>query len=80
MHILSWPDELTELELTLFAAGIAKVFVLWWKKDVFGELIKELAGIWPVPPLDEEAQTIKNKSLSALRMAHQGGYQTKWHH
>ncbi|XP_049888049.1 odorant receptor 85c-like [Pectinophora gossypiella] len=48
------------------ALSIAKVFVLWYKKDVFSQLIKELAVIWPVPPLDEDAQLIKNKSLAAL--------------
>ncbi|XP_075979011.1 odorant receptor 4-like [Anticarsia gemmatalis] len=50
--------------------SIAKVFVLWYKKDVFSELLNELAGIWPMPPLDEEAQIIKNKSLDALRITH----------
>lgn len=28
-------------------------------------------GIWPVPPLDDESQDIKVKSLAALRIAHQ---------
>ncbi|CAB3237138.1 unnamed protein product [Arctia plantaginis] len=52
------------------ALSIAKVFVLWYKKDVFKQLLQELAGIWPVPPLEEEAQTIKNKSIDALRITH----------
>nr|QPX50372.1 odorant receptor [Helicoverpa armigera] len=52
------------------ALSIAKVFVLWYKKDVFRQLLNELAGIWPMPPLEEEAQTIKNKSLAALRITH----------
>ncbi|XP_026323287.1 odorant receptor 4-like [Hyposmocoma kahamanoa] len=51
--------------------GIAKVFVLWYKKDVFRSLIEELATIWPVPPLDNDAQAIKDKSIDALRIAHQ---------
>ncbi|CAK1599678.1 unnamed protein product [Parnassius mnemosyne] len=52
------------------ALSIAKVFVLWYKKDVFGQLLRELADIWPTPPLDEDAQNIKNQSLTALRIAH----------
>nr|QEE82745.1 odorant receptor 27 [Conogethes pinicolalis] len=52
------------------ALSIAKVFVLWYKKDVFKQLIYELAGIWPMPPMAEEATMIKNDSLAALRMAH----------
>ncbi|KPJ15533.1 hypothetical protein RR48_09462 [Papilio machaon] len=51
--------------------SIAKVFVLWYKKDVFGQLLDELADIWPMSPLEKEAQNIKNKSLSGLRIAHQ---------
>lgn len=54
--------------------GIAKVFVLLYKKDVFSSLIEELATIWPVPPLDNDAQAIKDKSLAALRIAHQCKY------
>lgn len=54
--------------------GIAKVFVLWYKKDVFKQLLQELAGIWPVPPLEEEAQSIKNKSIDALRITHRCKY------
>lgn len=50
--------------------GIAKVFVLWYKIDVFGLLLNELAEIWPMPPLDDEYQAIKDKSLSALSLAH----------
>ncbi|XP_013166614.1 PREDICTED: odorant receptor 4-like [Papilio xuthus] len=53
------------------ALSITKVFVLWYKKDVFGQLLNELADIWPMSPLEEDAQNIKNKSLSALRIAHQ---------
>lgn len=53
-----------------YSSGIAKVFVLWYKKDVFSQLLNELAEIWPMPPLDEEAQIIKNKSLDALRITH----------
>ena len=56
--------------VTLQFLGIAKVFVLWYKKDVFRQLLNELAGIWPMPPLEEEAQIIKNKSLAALRITH----------
>ncbi|XP_022826861.1 odorant receptor 85c-like [Spodoptera litura] len=52
------------------ALSIAKVFVLWYKKDVFRQLLNELAGIWPMPPLEEEALIIKNKSLAALRITH----------
>nr|ARO70237.1 Odorant Receptor 25 [Dendrolimus punctatus] len=52
------------------ALSIAKVFSLWYKKDVFGQLLDELATIWPVPPLDDESQIIKRKSLDALRFAH----------
>ncbi|XP_045451674.1 odorant receptor 85c-like [Melitaea cinxia] len=52
------------------ALSIAKVFVLWYKNTVFGELIDELAGIWPMPPLDENASIIKEKSLAALRVSH----------
>lgn len=47
------------------------MFVLSYKKDVFGSLIEELATIWPVPPLDDDAQTIKDKSIAALKIAHQ---------
>lgn len=50
--------------------GIAKVGVLWYKKDVFKRLLNELAEIWPVQPLDTEFQEIKDKSLTALRIAH----------
>nr|UVB79111.1 odorant receptor 12 [Heortia vitessoides] len=52
------------------ALSIAKVFVLWYKKNVFKQLINELASIWPVPPLVDEAQLIKDRSLNALRIAH----------
>lgn len=57
------------LENKMFV-GIAKVFVLWYKNTVFGDLIDELAGIWPMPPLDENASIIKEKSLAALRVSH----------
>ncbi|KAJ2946490.1 hypothetical protein O0L34_g12538 [Tuta absoluta] len=50
------------------ALSIAKVFVLWYKKDVFAQLIQELVEIWPVSPLGDEAQMIKSKSLTALRI------------
>ncbi|XP_063832127.1 odorant receptor 4-like isoform X2 [Ostrinia nubilalis] len=53
------------------ALSIAKVFALWYKKDVFKQLISELAGIWPMSPLDDDAAVIKAKSLTALRIAHQ---------
>ncbi|XP_072935057.1 odorant receptor 4-like [Epargyreus clarus] len=53
------------------ALSIAKVFVLWYKKNVFGQLLEELSGIWPMPPLNEDAQAIKDKSLAALRIGHQ---------
>ncbi|XP_053600219.1 odorant receptor 85c-like [Plodia interpunctella] len=52
------------------ALSIAKVFVLWYKKDVFKQLMNELATIWPAPPLDDEHQLIKDKSLTALGIAH----------
>ncbi|CAH0722469.1 unnamed protein product, partial [Brenthis ino] len=52
------------------ALSIAKVFVLWYKNTVFAELIDELAGIWPMPPLDEDALAIKQKSLTASRISH----------
>nr|AQQ73536.1 olfactory receptor 69 [Heliconius melpomene rosina] len=52
------------------ALSIAKVFVLWYKNKVFGELIEELTGIWPMPPLDGDALGIKEKSLTALRISH----------
>lgn len=44
--------------------------MLWYKKNIFGQLLSELADIWPMPPLNEDAQSIKNKSLTALRIAH----------
>ncbi|XP_026484409.1 odorant receptor 4-like [Vanessa tameamea] len=52
------------------ALSIAKVFVLWYKNTVFGELIEKLAGIWPMPPLDDDASQNKEKSLTALRVSH----------
>ncbi|XP_050359076.1 odorant receptor 4-like isoform X2 [Nymphalis io] len=52
------------------ALSIAKVFVLWYKNTVFGELIEKLAGIWPMPPLDDDALQNKEKSLMALRVSH----------
>ncbi|XP_013195433.2 odorant receptor 4 isoform X1 [Amyelois transitella] len=52
------------------ALSISKVFVLWYKMDVFKQLMGELATIWPAPPLDPEHQLIKDNSLSALRIAH----------
>ncbi|KAG6447599.1 odorant receptor 85c [Manduca sexta] len=52
------------------ALSIAKVFALWYKKDVFSQLLRELVGIWPTPPLEDEAQAIKDKSLDALRITH----------
>ncbi|CAH0405882.1 unnamed protein product [Chilo suppressalis] len=52
------------------ALSITKLFVLWYKKNVFKQLIFELAGIWPLPPLDDDGQSTKNKSLAALRMTH----------
>nr|QLI62054.1 odorant receptor 11 [Streltzoviella insularis] len=58
------------------ALSIAKMSVLWYKKEKFGELLQELAGIWPMPPLDKAAQTIKSNSLSALRMAHRWYFTT----
>lgn len=57
-----------------FIPGIAKASVLWYKKDVFSQQIKELVGFWPIPPLDEEAQAIKDRSLAALRMAQKCKY------
>ncbi|CAG9575675.1 unnamed protein product [Danaus chrysippus] len=50
--------------------SIAKVFVLWYKNKVFGELIDELASIWPMPPIDEDALIIKKKSVTSLRISH----------
>nr|QRF70981.1 odorant receptor [Semiothisa cinerearia] len=52
------------------ALSIAKVFVLWYKKDIFTKLLDELAEIWPLEPLNEDDQDIKNNSLNALRIAH----------
>nr|XP_032519041.1 odorant receptor 4-like [Danaus plexippus plexippus] len=52
------------------ALSIAKVFVLWYKNKVFGELIDELASIWPMPPIDEDALIVKKKSIAALRISH----------
>jgi hypothetical protein len=50
------------------------MFVLWYKKDVFKRLIKELAEIWPMPPMDEKALLIKNKTLIGLRLVHRCKY------
>ncbi|XP_028025227.1 odorant receptor 4-like isoform X1 [Bombyx mandarina] len=50
------------------ALSIAKVLSLWYKKDIFSQLLKELSEIWPTTPLDEDAQSIKTRSLSALHM------------
>lgn len=55
--------------------GITKVIVLWYKRDVFTKLLHELAEIWPLAPLNEKDQAIKDKSLSALRMAHRCEYE-----
>ncbi|XP_073958621.1 odorant receptor 4-like [Choristoneura fumiferana] len=52
------------------ALSIAKVFALWYKKDIFAEHLQELSGIWPMPPLDENAQRIKETSITALRLVH----------
>ncbi|XP_034840986.1 odorant receptor 4-like [Maniola hyperantus] len=59
--------------LHIFGYGvlsIAKIFAFWYKKSVFGELVDELAEIWPMPPLCEDAENFKQKSLSALRISH----------
>ncbi|XP_039745367.1 odorant receptor 4-like [Pararge aegeria] len=52
------------------ALSVAKIFAFWYKKSVFGELVDELAGIWPMPPLSDDAQEFKDKSLTALRISH----------
>ncbi|KAJ2946491.1 hypothetical protein O0L34_g12538 [Tuta absoluta] len=54
----------------IFGYGVlscSKVFALWYKKDVFGKLIQELATIWPVSSQNKIEQEIKNNSLAALR-------------
>lgn len=61
---------LTLIIILPFFEGIAKVFVLWYKNKVFGELIDELASIWPMPPIDEDALIVKKKSVAALRISH----------
>ncbi|XP_038208938.1 odorant receptor 85c-like [Zerene cesonia] len=50
--------------------SVSKVFVLWYKKRVFKQLLSELTVIWPIAPLDDEAYSIKNQSLKALRLVH----------
>ncbi|CAH2267138.1 jg2876 [Pararge aegeria aegeria] len=56
------------------ALSVAKIFAFWYKKSVFGELVDELAGIWPMPPLSDDAQEFKDKSLTALRISHRCKY------
>ncbi|XP_041974143.1 odorant receptor 4-like [Aricia agestis] len=56
------------------ALSIFKMSVMWYQKDVFNRLIEELSSIWPMPPMNEESQRIKEKSLSALRVRHLGYY------
>ncbi|CAG4925069.1 unnamed protein product [Colias eurytheme] len=50
--------------------SISKFAVLNFKRSVFAQLLDDLTSIWPVPPIDKEAENIKQKSLNALRLMH----------
>ncbi|CAK1548309.1 unnamed protein product [Leptosia nina] len=50
--------------------SISKFAVLYSKKSIFAQLLDDLSTIWPVAPLETEAQLLKSSSLKALRLTH----------
>lgn len=53
-----------------YVTAISKALALYYKRLVLGQLIDELAVIWPMPPLDIEAENLKRKKLARLYVAH----------
>ncbi|VVC92481.1 unnamed protein product [Leptidea sinapis] len=49
--------------------SFGKLLTIWYKRDVFKNLLIELADIWPISEKDFEANSIKLKKLSQLRYA-----------
>ncbi|XP_050665434.1 odorant receptor 4-like [Leptidea sinapis] len=48
--------------------SFGKLLTIWYKRDVFKNLLIELADIWPISEKDFEANSIKLKKLSQLRI------------
>ncbi|KAI5642543.1 7tm odorant receptor domain-containing protein [Phthorimaea operculella] len=44
--------------------------MLWFKRDMFRQVVKDLVELWPVAVKDEEAAVLKRRSLTALRYFH----------
>lgn len=48
-------------------SGFGKLVTIWYKRDKFRHLVRELAEIWPIYIQDKEGAQIKRDSLSALK-------------
>ncbi|XP_072935448.1 odorant receptor 4-like [Epargyreus clarus] len=48
--------------------SFGKLLTIWYKREVFKHLLKDLEDIWPVSVQDKEAAEIKRERLSALRI------------
>ncbi|XP_026764625.1 odorant receptor 4 isoform X1 [Galleria mellonella] len=56
--------------LHVFGYGImcfGKLLTLWYKKNTFRQVVKELADIWPIVETNPEVVIIKDNSLKTLR-------------
>ncbi|CAH2100023.1 unnamed protein product [Euphydryas editha] len=48
--------------------SFGKLLTIWYKKDIFRNLINELADLWPTSSHDKDSVEIKQKKLSSLRI------------
>ncbi|XP_059049028.1 odorant receptor 4-like [Achroia grisella] len=63
-------EQLLDGNLHVLGYGImsfGKLLTLWYKKNTFRQVVKELADIWPVAEKNPKAVAIKNSSLKSLR-------------
>ncbi|XP_059049030.1 odorant receptor 4-like [Achroia grisella] len=69
-HNLVSLEQLIGSNLHIIGYGIisfGKLLTLWYKKNTFRQVVKELADIWPVAETNAKAVAIKNSSLKSLR-------------
>ncbi|CAG9110792.1 unnamed protein product [Plutella xylostella] len=75
LSLLAANTSVAEFVASLHIAGygfisVGKMAIIWYKQDIFKQLVRELADLWPVRKDDGEAAEIKQRSLNALRFFH----------
>ncbi|KAG7304154.1 hypothetical protein JYU34_011088 [Plutella xylostella] len=75
LSLLAANTSVAEFVASLHIAGygfisVGKMAIIWYKQDIFKQLVSELADLWPVRKDDGEAAEIKQRSLNALRFFH----------